>query len=98
LIVAGFGGSALITGKIANALIPSVGLSATFLYFGIAFGIILLILSLSLAFPVAGWKPAGWTPPAGAAAAAVNLDVGQMVKHRLIGDFSCALLLAVLPD
>jgi len=80
LIVAGFGGSALITGKIANALIPSVGLSATFLYFGIAFGIILLILSLSLAFPVAGWKPAGWTPPAGAAAAAVNLDVGQMVK------------------
>lgn len=79
LIVAGFGGSALITGKIADILIPSIGLFSTFLYFGIAFGIILLILSLPLAFPVAGWKPAGWTPPAGAAAAA-NLDAGQMVK------------------
>jgi MFS transporter, OFA family, oxalate/formate antiporter len=54
LIVAGFGGSALITGKIANALIPSVGLSNTFMYFGIAFGIILFILSLPLKFPAAG--------------------------------------------
>jgi MFS family permease len=79
LIVAGFGGSALITGKLADMLIPSVGLFSTFLYFGIAFGIILLILSLPLTFPVAGWKPAGWTPPAGAAAA-TNLDAGQMVK------------------
>ncbi|HNY50404.1 MAG TPA: OFA family MFS transporter [Smithella sp.] len=79
LIVAGFGGSALITGKIANALIPSVGLSNTFMYFGIAFGIILFILSLPLRFPAAGWTPRGWKPAAGAVVAA-NLTPGEMVK------------------
>ncbi|HAR49248.1 MAG TPA: MFS transporter [Smithella sp.] len=79
LIVAGFGGSALITGKIANAMIPSVGLSTTFLYFGIAFGIILFILSLPLKFPAAGWTPQGWKPAAGVAAA-VNFTPGEMIK------------------
>jgi OFA family oxalate/formate antiporter-like MFS transporter len=79
LIVAGFGGSALITGKIANALIPSVGLPATFLYFGIAFGIILFILSLPLRFPAAGWTPKGWKPAAGSVAAR-DFTPGEMVK------------------
>ncbi|MBP7342460.1 MAG: MFS transporter, partial [Syntrophaceae bacterium] len=46
LMLAGFGGSALITGKIANALIPTVGLSSTFMSFGVAFGVILVVLSL----------------------------------------------------
>lgn len=79
LMLAGFGGSALITGKIANALIPSVGLSTTFMYFGIAFGIILVVLSLPFRFPVAGWKPAGWKPAAGTVAAA-DFTPGEMVK------------------
>ena len=92
LIVAGFGGSALITGKLADALIPSVGLFSTFLYFGIVFGIILVILSLPLAFPVAGWKPAGWTPAAGSAAAA-NLNAAQMVKTPAYwGLFMCFII------
>lgn len=67
LILAGFGGSALITGKIAGMLIPSVGLSNTFLYFGLAFTIILVVLALPFRFPVAGWAPAGWKPVAGTA-------------------------------
>ena len=79
LIVAGFGGSALITGKLANYLIPSVGLPATFLYFGIAFGIILFILSLPLRFPAAGWTPKGWKPAAGTVAAR-DFTPGEMVK------------------
>ncbi len=79
LMLAGFGGSALITGKIANALIPSVGLSTTFMYFGIAFGIILIVLSLPFRFPVAGWKPTGWKPAAGTVAAA-DFTPGEMVK------------------
>jgi MFS transporter, OFA family, oxalate/formate antiporter len=79
LIVAGFGGSALITGKLANYLIPSVGLSTTFLYFGIAFGIILFILSLPLRFPAAGWTPKGWKPAAGSVAAR-DFTPGEMVK------------------
>jgi len=79
LMLAGFGGSALITGKIANALIPSAGLATTFLYFGIAFAIILVLLSLPFKMPPEGWKPAGWTPPAGAAAA-VDFTTGAMIK------------------
>ncbi|MCX8044093.1 MAG: OFA family MFS transporter [Desulfobacterota bacterium] len=78
LMLAGFGGSALITGKIANALIPSVGLATTFLYFGIAFAIILVLLALPFKLPAEGWKPAGWTPAAGGAAS-VDFSTGEML-------------------
>ncbi len=79
LTLAGFGGSALITGKIANLLIPAYGLSSTFMYFGIAFGIILVVLCLPFRFPQTGWTPAGWTPPAGAAVAE-DFTPGEMTK------------------
>ena len=79
LMLAGFGGSALITGKIANAMIPSVGLPTTFMYFGIVFGIVLVVLSLPFRFPVAGFVPAGWKPAAGTVAAA-DFTPGEMVK------------------
>ncbi len=79
LMLAGFGGSALLTANIASAMIPKVGLFTTFLYFGIAFAIILVILSLPYKFPEAGWKPAGWAPAAGAAAPK-DLTSGEMVK------------------
>jgi len=79
LMLAGFGGSALLTANIASALIPKAGLFTTFLYFGIAFAIILVILSLPYKFPEAGWKPAGWTAPTGAAAAA-DFTSGEMSK------------------
>jgi len=79
LALAGFGGSALLTAKIADVLIASAGLATTFKYFGVAFLFIICILSLALKFPVAGWKPEGWSPAAGAAAAA-DFDAGQMVK------------------
>lgn len=79
LMLAGFGGSALITGKLANALIPSVGLATTFLYFGIAFMIILVLLAIPLKLPEEGWKPAGWAPAAGASAAA-DFTTGEMIR------------------
>ncbi len=92
LALAGFGGSALITGKVANALIPTVGLSTTFMYFGVAFGVILVVLSLPFRFPEAGWAPAGWKPAAGAAAA-VDYTPGEMVKTgTFIGLFLCYII------
>ena len=91
LMLAGFGGSALITGKVASLLIPSVGLSTTFMYFGIAFGIILVILSLPFRFPATGWVPSGWKPAAGTVAAA-DFTPGEMVKS---GTF-CGLSLCFL--
>lgn len=79
LTLVGFGGSALLTAKIADVLIASVGLATTFKYFGIAFLILLILLSLPFKFPTAGWKPEGWTPAAGATVAA-DFEAGQMVK------------------
>jgi len=92
LTLAGFGGSALITGKLASVLIPSVGLSNTFLYFGIAFGIILVVLSLPFKFPVTGWFPAGWKSAAGAVVAN-DFTPGEMVKTSTFwGLFFCFLI------
>lgn len=79
LTVAGFGGSALLTAKIADVLIASSGLFTTFKYFGIAFLIIIIILSLPLKFPVAGWKPLGWQPSA-ASGTGGDFDASQIIK------------------
>jgi MFS family permease len=92
LALAGFGGSALLTAKIADVLIKSVGLAATFKYFGIAFLFIIILLSLPLKFPAAGWKPTGWTPAAGAAPAA-DFGAGEMVKTGAFwGLFLCYII------
>lgn len=92
LALAGFGGSALLTAKIADVLITSVGLATTFKYFGIAFLIIIILLSLPLKFPAANWKPAGWKPAAGTAVAA-ELTTGEMVKTGAFwGLFLCYII------
>ncbi|HPR55470.1 MAG TPA: OFA family MFS transporter [Deltaproteobacteria bacterium] len=92
LALAGFGGSALLTAKIADVLITSAGLAATFKYFGIAFLFIIILLSLPLKFPATGWKPAGWSPAAGTATSA-DLTTGQMVKTGAFwGLFFCYII------
>jgi len=92
LMLAGFGGSALITGKIASLMIPAVGLPTTFLYFGIVFGIVLVILGLPFRFPVAGWKPAGWTPAAGSMAAADFMPADMIKTPTYWGLFFCFMI------
>jgi MFS transporter, OFA family, oxalate/formate antiporter len=64
LALFGFGFSAFVTGNLANVIIGSSGLMNTFRYFGIAFIIITILLSLPLSFPSTGWTPKGWKPPA----------------------------------
>lgn len=66
LSLAGFGGSAMATAPIASALINKVGPLGTFGIMGIAFFFITIILALPMKFPPAGYKPAGWNPPAAA--------------------------------
>ncbi len=92
LMLAGFGGSALITGKIASLMIPAVGLPTTFLYFGIVFGIVLVILGLPFRFPVAGWKPAGWTPAAGSVAATDFMPSDMIKTPTYWGLFFCFMI------
>ncbi len=82
LTVLGFGFSAVLTANIAGFLIGATGVMNTFRMFGIAFIILIVILALPLKFPAAGWKPAGWTPPAPVAGQAVTCEFKreQMLK------------------
>ncbi|MCX5918252.1 MAG: OFA family MFS transporter [Deltaproteobacteria bacterium] len=69
LAVAGFGAGALFFTPIAKGFIASVGMMNTFLYLGIIFLIAVLIGAQLMVNPPAGYKPAGWNPPAAAAGA-----------------------------
>ncbi len=62
LAVAGFGGGALITGPVAAALIKSVGVGSTFLYLGIAYLVVIVIVAQFFRTAPEGYAPAGWTP------------------------------------
>ena len=62
LTLLGFGFSAFVTGKVADALTASMGIFNTFRTLGIIFLILIVVLSMFLAFPPAGWCPRGWTP------------------------------------
>ena len=79
LTVLGFGMSALVMAPLALVMIQTYGIMTTFLYLGIAFLVTLLLLSLLLRFPPAGWKPEGWQ---GAAASAKErgFTVSEMLK------------------
>ncbi|HEX6554660.1 MAG TPA: OFA family MFS transporter, partial [Ktedonobacteraceae bacterium] len=62
LAVAGFGAGALITSPVAAALITSVGLGRTFLYLGIAYLVVIVIVAQFFRTAPDGYAPAGWTP------------------------------------
>ena len=87
LAVAGFGAGAFIFVKLAGSwmnLIANHGINGTFLIFGIIFAVFVVLGSLLLSNPPAGWKPAGWQPPLAAdgnkKAEVKNLTQGETVK------------------
>src|SRR6266705_2622492 len=62
LAVAGFGAGALVTAPVAERLIPSVGLPATFGILGSAYLIAVLGSALFMKNPPEGYHPPGWQP------------------------------------
>jgi len=63
LAVAGFGAGAAITGPIAaNLLLPSLKLSGTFIWLGIAYLIIVVVAAQFYRTAPEGYAPPGWTP------------------------------------
>ena len=67
LAVAGFGFGALLWVKLAGSwghLIANVGLSTTFIYYGIAFAAMVIIGGMWMKFPPVGWKPEGYVEAA----------------------------------
>lgn len=66
LAVAGFGFGALAWIKIAGSwghLIANLGLSTTFMIYGVAFAVMVIIGGFWMIFPPEGWKPKGYVPP-----------------------------------
>ncbi|PKL69704.1 MAG: MFS transporter [Methanomicrobiales archaeon HGW-Methanomicrobiales-1] len=82
LTVLGFGFSALITANLAGYFIGAYGVMNTFRIFGVAMIILTILLAMPLKFPHAGWKPAGWNPPAPTAGQHVTCEFGreQMIR------------------
>ncbi|MFA5269145.1 MAG: OFA family MFS transporter, partial [Methanoregula sp.] len=82
LTVLGFGFSALITANLAGYFIGVYGVMNTFRIFGIAMIILTTLLAMPLKFPLTGWKPAGWAPPAPVAGQHVTceFDRSKMLK------------------
>ena len=69
LAVAGFGFGALLWVKLAGSwghLIENIGLSSTWIGYGIAFGIMVIIGGLWMKFPPEGWQPEGYKAKAAA--------------------------------
>ncbi len=62
LAVAGFGFGAMLWVKLAGSwghLIENLGLSTTFIIYGVAFAVMVLIGGIWMKFPPAGWSPKG---------------------------------------
>ncbi|MBT8196986.1 MAG: MFS transporter, partial [Acidimicrobiia bacterium] len=66
MAVAGFGFGALGWVKLAGSwgsLIDNLGINDTFIIYGIAFAVLVLVGSSAMKMPPEGWLPAGFTPP-----------------------------------
>jgi len=84
LAVAGFGAGALVFTPVAKGLIDSQGIMVTFRYLGLIFLVLVVLGAQFMVNPPAGFKPAGWNPPApkpGAAAAAT----GDFTWQKMLG-------------
>jgi len=92
LAVAGFGFGATLWMTLADKLGPlgggqliqNIGISNTFIVYGIAYLVIVVIGGMWMVFPPEGWKPEGWNPPAATgvkpAAGTVDFTSGEMLR------------------
>ena len=77
MAIMGFGGGAMIGSPLADKLMKayagagSVGVWQTFLTMAAIYFVFMMIGALAYRVPPTGWKPAGWTPPAGQASNAM---------------------------
>lgn len=91
LAVAGFGFGATLWMALADRLGPlgggellaSIGLSNTFIVYGIAYLIIVSVGSIWMIFPPEGWVPEGWKPPVATksnSAGTINFTSSEMLR------------------
>jgi OFA family oxalate/formate antiporter-like MFS transporter len=81
--VAGFGFGALGWVKLAGSwgqLIDNLGLDTTFIIYGIAFAVLVVIGSMWMKMPPEGWLPEGFVPPQAKGAGAENFTPREMLR------------------
>jgi len=83
LAVFGFGAGTLVFGPLINKLVGSMGLASTFYVVGAIMLICVCGAGSMFKAPPAGYKPAGWNPPAAAAAAVTKSD---WTPNEIIGN------------
>jgi len=83
LAVFGFGAGTLVFGPLINKLVGSMGLANTFYVVGAIMLICVCGAGSMFKAPPAGYKPAGWNPPAAAAAAVTKSD---WTPNEIIGN------------
>lgn len=70
MAIMGFGGGAMIGSPLAQLLMTkyatasSIGVAETFVTMALIYAVFMTAGALGYRVPAAGWKPAGWTPPA----------------------------------
>ena len=74
LAVFGFGAGTLVFGPLINKLVGSIGIASTFYTLGVIFIVAVCGAGSLFKVPPAGYKPAGWNPPAAAASAVTKVD------------------------
>lgn len=87
LAVAGFGFGATLWVKLAGSwghLIENVGLSQTFLIYGIVFMVAVILGGLTMVFPPDGWKPKGWEP-APSSGDGASVDELAIMSGKMLG-------------
>ena len=83
LAVAGFGFGATIWVKLAGSwgnLIDNIGLDSTFMVYGVAFAVLVVIGSMWMKMPPEGWLPEGFEPPQVKGEGGVNFTPKEMLR------------------
>nr|NQU90091.1 OFA family MFS transporter [Bacteroidota bacterium] len=95
LAVAGFGFGAMGWVKLAGSwghLIDNMGLSHTFIVYGIAFAIMVIIGGLWMKFPPEGWFPKGYTPPEASGTAAKPAGTTDYTSNEMLKSYQFYLI------
>ncbi len=85
LAVAGFGFGAMLWVKLAGEwgnLIANLGLSSTFIIYGIAFALMVIVGGLWMKLPPTGWKPSGYETKE---TASKNNDDKEFTSNEMLG-------------
>ena len=82
MAIMGFGGGAFIAGYLNVALMERVGVATTVMALGVIYLAVMLAGSRLMRPPPAGWRPAGWTPPAASGAMIATTSVSRNAALR----------------